>query len=85
MPPRKPQISNYPMQYWISYSSIGPLPANPHALVTRFGKTYAGGSAAYRDGRAFQITGNMLRSYVMSPAMTTELHKALVSRPGVRP
>jgi hypothetical protein len=83
MPPWKPQIPNYPMQNRISYSSLGSMPANPHALVTRLGNTYSGGPAAYRDGRAFQIIGNMLRSYVMSPAMTAELYKALGDIPGV--
>lgn len=69
----------------VSYAGLGALPRTPEALVThlgglRFPHWQGWGPAPVRE---FQIIEQMLTTYVMPPALTAELYRALAHIPGV--
>jgi len=69
----------------VSYAGLRALPTSPRALITRLGDLHfphwtGWGPAPVRE---FSIIEEMLTTYVMPPALTAELYKALAVIPGV--
>jgi hypothetical protein len=65
----------------VSYAKLNSLPRNPVTLDHYFGSLHAPGeSAAVSE---FQIIYDLVISYVMPPALTAELYRALGDVPGV--
>ncbi len=69
----------------VSYAALRALPRTPRALVAylaglRFPHLAGWGPAPFR---VFEITEEMLTTYVMPPALTAELYRALALIPGV--
>jgi hypothetical protein len=66
----------------VSYAGLSSLPRNPLALDRYFGSLHLAvqQSAANRE---FRIIEDLLISYVMPPALTAELYRALGDVPGV--
>jgi hypothetical protein len=65
----------------VSYAKLTSLPVNPLALDRYFGSLHGhGGSAAFSE---FQIIYDLVVSYVMPPALTAELYRALGDVPGI--
>ena len=75
----------------ISYRSLGSLPVQPGALVTRLAEIGArshtgepvGCSQSAASCTAFLVIAELLSSYLMPPALTAELYQALGDIPGV--
>jgi hypothetical protein len=75
----------------VSYRSLGSLPAQPGALVTRLAEIGArsltgepvGCSQSAASCTTFQVIAELLSGYVMPPALTAELYRALGDIPGV--
>ena len=65
----------------ISYADLSSLPSNPLALDRYFGSLHGPGESAALS--EFQIIYDLLISYVMPPALTAELYRALGDVPGV--
>ena len=67
----------------ITYGSLGSLPSDPKALVTYMEKLFPGTPASQLPAKAFQAIGELLTVYVMPPAFTAELYRAIADTPGV--
>jgi hypothetical protein len=65
----------------VSYAALSSLPTYPLALDRYFGSLRLPGQSA--ANREFQIIQDLLISYVMPPALTAELYRALGDVPGV--
>src|SRR5262249_1000848 len=65
-----------------SCADLGPLPAGPGALVRYLGRLHLPGWGP-PPARAFEIIRELLTTYVMPPALTAELYRALGDIPGV--
>jgi len=66
----------------VSYADLGSLPAGPGALVRYLGRLHLPGWGP-PPARAFEIIRELLTTYVMPPALTAELYRALGDIPGV--
>jgi hypothetical protein len=64
----------------VSYAHLSSLPRNPVALDRYFASLVPGVPAAQSE---FQIIEDLVISYVMPPALTAELYRALGDVPGV--
>jgi hypothetical protein len=65
----------------VSYAQLSSLPGNPLALDRYFGSLHGHGeSAAFSE---FQVIYDLVVSYMMPPALTAELYRALGEVPGV--
>lgn len=65
----------------VSYADLSSLPGNPVTLDRYFGSLHVPGeSAAVSE---FQIIYDLVISYMMPPALTAELYRALADVPGV--
>jgi hypothetical protein len=66
----------------VSYASLGSLPASPAALGRYLGRLHLPGWGP-APAREFEIIRELLATYVMPPALTAELYRALGGIPGV--
>jgi hypothetical protein len=66
----------------VSYAGLSSLPGNPLALDRYFGRLHLGVQQPAAN-REFRIIEALLVSYVMPPALTAELYRALGDIPGV--
>ena len=64
----------------VSYASLGSLPADPRALVSRLDSGYP---AVLHGWHAFTVIATLLSSYVMPPRLAAEMYRALGAIPGV--
>jgi hypothetical protein len=74
---------DWPVTGGITYAALGSLPADPRALVSRLEDIPADCQADNRPCRAFQLIGQLFNAYLMPPAVTAELYRALGDIPGV--
>jgi hypothetical protein len=65
----------------VSYADLSSLPGNPVTLDRYFGSLHVLGESAATS--EFQIIYDLVISYVMPPALTAELYRALGDVPGV--
>jgi hypothetical protein len=65
----------------VSYAGLSSLPRNPVSLDRYFGSLHGRGESAASS--EFQIIYDLVISYVMPPALTAELYRALGEVPGV--
>ena len=72
----------YGGQIPVSYADLSSLPRNPLALDRYFGSLHLPGPTLAAN-REFEIIEDLLASYVMPPALTAELYRALGDVPGV--
>jgi hypothetical protein len=66
----------------VSYADLGSLPASPAALGRHLGRLHLPGWGP-ASAREFEIIRELLITYVMPPALTAELYRALGDIPGV--
>jgi hypothetical protein len=75
----------------LSYASLASLPSQPRALVTRLAQIGARARTPQPAGctqgttscTTFQVISELLSGYVMPPAITSHLYRALADIPGI--
>ena len=73
----------WPVTGGISYATLGSLPADPRALVSRLADIRVGCPSGDGPCHAFLLIGQLFVAYLMPPALTAELYRALGDIPGV--
>jgi hypothetical protein len=73
----------WPVTGGISYAALGSLPADPRALVSRLADIRVGCQSGDGPCHAFGLIGQLFVAYLMPPALTAELYRALGDIPGV--